>query len=132
MGSTLEKILEAEKGSAATGIWQTWQGWGMGRWDIIWERRVRGGGWSRWRRENIRWSEDPMWDEVFLAWWDRDGGRPCGRIIQCSDRAYINAWGGGAGVGCSLGRRSDGRRRGRGGFRINLRNNNWQILGTEC
>ena len=45
------------------------------------------------------WAENPMRDEVFLAFWDVDGGRPGGRIIQCGNRVNIDGCGFGAGVG---------------------------------
>ena len=44
-------------------------------------------------------------------------------MIPCNDRAYIGGQGCGAGVGCPLGRTSNGRRRGRDGFIVELRNN---------
>ena len=40
-----------------------------------------------------------MQDEVFLVCWDRDRGRPGGRMIPCGYRLDVDGWGGRAGVG---------------------------------
>ena len=72
-----------------------------------------------------------MQDEVFLVCWDGDVCRPGGRMIPCRDGEDIDGWGGRAGLECPLGRTSDGRRRGRGGFISKIHNNDQCSLGLE-
>ena len=66
-----------------------------------------------------------------LVFWDGDRVCPGGQMIQCSNRADVDGWGGGAGVGCTLRRKLDNRRRGKGGFRSKLHENKRRSLGSE-
>ena len=72
-----------------------------------------------------------MQDELFLVFWDGYGERLGERMILCGDRADVDGWGGGAGVGCPIGRKSDRRRRGRDGFIFKICNNKQRNLGLE-
>ena len=52
-------------------------------------------------------------------------------MILLSNMADVYRWGGREGVGYLLGRRSDGRRRGWGGFRSKLHSNKRRSLGLD-
>ena len=52
-------------------------------------------------------------------------------MIPCGDRADVNGWRGGSGVGCPLIFTLGGRSRGRGGFIFKIPKNKQQTLGPK-
>ena len=103
----------------------------MGGGDKLLERGVRGGWMKLTETGNAQVRGGPRVGQGVFGMMRQIRGRLGGRMIPCSDRAGVDGWGVGSGVGCPLGWTSDDRRRGRGGFSFKIRNNKRRILGPE-
>ena len=49
---------------------------------------------------NAQVSGGPRAGQFFFVCWDRDGGRPSGRMILCGGKADVDGWGSRARVVC--------------------------------